>query len=55
MSAKNTSNLKKKLKYVSQIDEVANTDIGKVYELLLNVAKNTDIQKEEMIERVAYF
>ncbi len=44
--------LKKKLKYVSKFDEVANTDIGKVYELLLNVAKNRDVPKEEMIERV---
>jgi hypothetical protein len=44
--------LKKKVHYVSKFDEVANTDIGKVYELLLNVAKSGNIPKEEMIERV---
>ncbi|MBO5826748.1 MAG: DUF2828 family protein, partial [Treponema sp.] len=38
--------------YVSKFDEVANTDIGKVYELLLYVAKSENVPKEEMIERV---
>ena len=44
--------LKKKVHYVSKFDEVANTDIGKVYELLLNVAKSENVPKEEMIDRV---
>ena len=44
--------LKKKLNYVQKFNEVANTDIGKVYELLLDTAKSGNVQKEEMIERV---
>lgn len=44
--------LEKKLQYISKFDEVANTDIGKVYDLLLQVAKSKDVPKEEMIERI---
>lgn len=44
--------LQKKLNYISKFDEVANTDIGKVYELLLDVAKSGNVPKEEMIECV---
>lgn len=44
--------LQKKLHYITQFDEVANTDIGKVYELLLSVALNANVQEAEMIERV---
>ena len=44
--------LQKKLHFISQFDEVANTDISKVYELLLNVAKDSAVPKEEMIDRL---
>ena len=44
--------LKKKLNYIQKFNEAANTDIGKVYELLLNTAKSGHVAKEEMIERV---
>lgn len=44
--------LQKKLHFISQFDEVANTDISKVYELLLNVAKDSAVPKEEMIDRI---
>lgn len=44
--------LEQKLYFISQYDEVANTDIGKVYELLLNVAKDANVPKDEMIERI---
>ena len=48
----NCDTLKKKLNYIHKFDEVANTDIGKVYELILDVAKSGNVPKEEMIERV---
>ena len=48
----NCDTLKKKLNYIHKFDEVANTDIGKVYRLILNVAKSGNVPKEEMIERV---
>ena len=44
--------LQKKLLYISQFGDVANTDIGRVYELLFTVAKDKSVPKEEMIERV---
>ena len=44
--------LRKKLDFIYQFDEVANTDIGKVYQLILDVAKAGNVPKEEMIERV---
>lgn len=44
--------LQKKLLYISQFGDVANTDIGRVYELIFNVAKDKSVPKEEMIERV---
>jgi len=44
--------LEQKLHFIQQYDEVANTDIGKVYELLLKVAKSGNVSKDEMIERV---
>ena len=48
----NCDTLKKKLNYIHKFDEVANTDIGKVYRLILDVAKSGNVPKEEMIERV---
>lgn len=44
--------LKKKLNFVRKFNDISNTDIGKVYQLLLDVAKNSSVPKEEMIERV---
>jgi hypothetical protein len=44
--------LERKLHFIRQFGEVANTNIAAVYELLLNVAKNNNVPKEEMIERV---
>ncbi len=44
--------LRKKLDFIYQFDEVANTDIGKVYRLILDVAKAGNVPKEEMVERV---
>ena len=44
--------LEKKLHYISKFGEVANTDIGKVYDLILQIAKSKDVPKEEMIERI---
>ena len=48
----NCDTLKKKLNYIHKFDEVANTDIGKVYRLILDVAKSGNVPKEEMIERI---
>ena len=48
----NADTLKKKLNFISKFNDCTNTDIGKVYELLLEVAKNNKVPKEEMIERV---
>lgn len=48
----NCDTLKKKLNYIHKFDEVANTDIGKVYRLILDVAKSRNVPKEEMIERI---
>lgn len=48
----NADTLKKKLNFTRKFNEIANTDIAKVYQLILDVAKNTNVPKEEMIERV---
>jgi hypothetical protein len=44
--------LQKKLNFISKDDDCSNTDIGKVYRLILDVAKSGNVPKEEMIERV---
>lgn len=44
--------LKKKLNYVSKFNDCSNTDIGKVYDLILKVAKKGRVPKEAMIERI---
>ena len=48
----NADTLQKKLNFISKYDDCSNTDIGKVYRLVLNVAKNGKVPKEEMIERI---
>ncbi|MCR5317793.1 MAG: DUF2828 family protein [Treponema sp.] len=44
--------LKKKLSFISKFNDCSNTDIGKVYNLILKVAKKGEVPKEEMIERI---
>lgn len=44
--------LERKLLFISQFNEIANTDISKVYELILNVAQSEHLSKDEMFERV---
>ncbi|MBQ0052603.1 MAG: DUF2828 family protein [Treponema sp.] len=44
--------LQKKLNFISKYNDCSNTDIGKVYDLILQVAKSGNVPKEEMIERV---
>ncbi len=44
--------LEKKLDFISKYNDCSNTDIGKVYQLILDVAKSGNVPKEEMIERV---
>lgn len=41
-----------KVIYTLQFDEVANTNISKVYELILNVARSNDVKPEDMIEQI---
>lgn len=48
----NADTLQKKLNFISKFDDYSTTDIGKVYRLVLNVAKNGKVPKEEMIERI---
>ena len=48
----NADTLEKKLHFISKYDDCSNTDIGKVYRLILDVAKSGNVPKEEMIERV---
>ena len=48
----NADTLQKKLHFISKYDDCSNTDIGKVYDLILQVAKSGNVPKEEMIERV---
>lgn len=44
--------LEKKLNFIAKFNDYTNTDIGKVYNLILQVAKSGNVSKEEMIERV---
>lgn len=44
--------LKEKLDYIKTFDHVENTNISKVYELLLNAAKNGNVSQEDMVEQV---
>ena len=44
--------IEQKVRYVESFDECANTDISKVYELLLNVAKSKQVKPEDMVEQV---
>lgn len=44
--------LEQKLKFISKFDNCSNTDIAKVYKLILDVAKSGNVPKEEMIERI---
>ena len=44
--------IEEKVRYVESFDECANTDISKVYELLLNVAKSKQVKPEDMVEQV---
>ena len=48
----NADTLQKKLAFISKYDDCSNTDISKVYDLILQVAKSGNVPKEEMIERV---
>ena len=48
----NADTLQKKLNFISKFNDCSNTDIGKVYRLILDVAKSGNVPKEEMIERV---
>lgn len=48
----NADTLEKKLNFISKFNDCSNTDIGKVYRLILDVAKSGNVPKEEMIERV---
>ena len=44
--------LEKKIIYMSQFGSCLNTDIAKVFELILQIAKNNSVPKEDMIGRV---
>jgi hypothetical protein len=44
--------IKEKVKYVKTFDEISNTNISKVYELLLNVARKKEVKPEDMVEQV---
>lgn len=48
----NADSLEKKLNFISKYDDCSNTDIGKIYRLILDVAKSGNVSKEEMIERI---
>ena len=48
----NADTLERKLHFIRQFGEVANTNIAAVYELLYQVATNNDVPPEEMIDRV---
>lgn len=41
-----------KVNFVLQFDEVANTNISKVYELILNVARSNDVKPKDMIDQI---
>ncbi len=44
--------LKEKLAYIDTFDEAANTNISKVYDLLINVARKEEVKQEDMVEQV---
>lgn len=44
--------IKEKINYVKRYNEVANTNIGKVYQLLLDVAMKNNVSQEDMVEQV---
>lgn len=44
--------IQQKLSHLTKYDEVSNTDISKVYKLLLNVAKSNKVKPEDMVEQV---
>lgn len=44
--------LKDKLKFISAFDDYTSTDIEKVYQLILNVAKSGNVKKEDMVEQI---
>lgn len=46
------ASLRDKLSFLQTFDDCSNTDVAKVYQLLLNLAVNTEVPPEEMIERV---
>ena len=48
----NCDTLKKKLNFIKKFDDISNTDIAKVYQLILDVSKSANVPKEEMIERI---
>ncbi len=48
----NADTLEKKLNFISKFNDCSNTDIAKVYKLILDVAKSGNVPKEEMIERI---
>ena len=48
----NADTLQKKVNFISKFNDCSNTDIGKVYRLILDVAKSGNVPKEKMIERV---
>ena len=48
----NADTLQNKLNFISKFNDCSNTDIGKVYRLILDAAKSGNVPKEEMIERI---
>ena len=46
------TSLKNRLDFLRTFNDCSNTDVAKVYQLLLNLAVNAEIPPEEMIERV---
>ena len=44
--------LKKKLEFIGKFGDCSNTDIGKVYQVILKAATRGNIPQEEMIERI---
>ncbi|HHU21680.1 MAG TPA: DUF2828 family protein [Acholeplasma sp.] len=44
--------IEQKVRYVESFGECANTDISKVYELLLNVAKSKQVKPKDMVAQV---
>ena len=46
------NNIVEKMQYCESYDEVANTNIQKVFELILNTAKNNNLSQEELPEKL---